>query len=54
MRERYRQMIHEHSTALWTALTNQRIDYALLDTSQPLDHALFGYLSARERLSRSR
>jgi hypothetical protein len=29
-----------------------RIDYALFDTSTPLDQALFAYLGARERLTR--
>ena len=31
-----------------------RIDYKMLDTSQPLDHALFTYLSVRERLMKAR
>jgi uncharacterized protein (DUF58 family) len=54
LRERYRELVKAHVAALEKDLTNQRIDYALLDTSKPLDHALFTYLSARERLSRSR
>ena len=54
LRDRYREMVAEHVRTLEKSLTNQRIDYALLDTSKPLDHALFLYLSARERLSRSR
>jgi hypothetical protein len=31
-----------------------RVDYSLLNTSKPLDHALFTYLSTRERLMRTR
>jgi hypothetical protein len=31
-----------------------RVDYALFDTSKPLDLALFSYLSRRERLVRLR
>jgi hypothetical protein len=54
LRDRYRELVQGHVAALEKDLTNQRIDYALLDTSKPLDHALFTYLAARERLSRSR
>jgi hypothetical protein len=34
--------------------TANRIDYTLINTASPLDHALFSYLSTRERLSRVR
>ncbi|NJD09328.1 MAG: DUF58 domain-containing protein [Gemmatimonadetes bacterium] len=54
LRERYRELVRAHAAALGKGLTNRRIDYALLDTSQPLDEALFTYLATRERLSRSR
>lgn len=54
VRERYRERVAAHIAVMRQELTNQRIDYALLDTSRPLDQALFAYLSARERLSRSR
>ncbi|HSJ16294.1 MAG TPA: DUF58 domain-containing protein [Longimicrobiales bacterium] len=54
LRLRYRELVRTHCETLEREFTNQRIDYALLDTSQPLDHALFSYLAARERLSRSR
>jgi uncharacterized protein (DUF58 family) len=54
LRERYRAMVRAHCDTLARSFTNQRIDYMLLDTSQPLDHALFSYLAARERLSRTR
>jgi hypothetical protein len=50
----YRALIRGHIDALTTKFTQERIDYAFLNTSQPLDHALFSFLSARERLSRVR
>ena len=53
-REQYRQMIQDHITALQTRFSEQRIDYALLDTSEPLDRALFSYLSSREKMMRVR
>ena len=31
-----------------------RIDYSVINTSSPLDHALFSYLTTRERLTRVR
>jgi hypothetical protein len=53
-REQYRAMIREHVNALQTKFSEQRIDYALLNTSEPLDRALFSYLSSREKLVRVR
>ncbi len=53
-RERYRRMIREHTETLTKLLADNRIDYALFDTSAPLDLALFAYLSNRERMSRVR
>jgi len=35
-------------------MRDQRVDYALFDTSRPLDRALFTYLLARERFSTAR
>jgi hypothetical protein len=52
--EQYRALIREHSEALRSKFSEIRVDYALLNTSQPLDHALFTYLSMREQLSRVR
>lgn len=52
--DQYRAMIREHIAALTTRFTENRMDYALFDTAAPLDHALFRYLSSRERLSRVR
>jgi uncharacterized protein (DUF58 family) len=54
LREQYRALVRRHSEALGRLFTESRIDYALLNTAVPLDHALFQYLSARERLSRAR
>ena len=52
--EQYRALIREHSDALRTKFSELRVDYALLNTATPLDHALFTYLSVREQLSRVR
>jgi uncharacterized protein (DUF58 family) len=50
----YRQMIQAHILALTTKFSEHRIDYTLLNTAEPLDRALFSYLSSRERLMRVR
>jgi hypothetical protein len=52
--EQYRSLIREHSEALRSKFSELRIDYALLNTATPLDHALFSYLSMREQMSRAR
>jgi uncharacterized protein (DUF58 family) len=52
VRDRYREMVREHVATLGRLLTEIRVDYALFDMTQPLDNALFAYLSARERLTR--
>ncbi len=52
--EQYRELVKAHTTALAERFSANRIDYTLVNTSSPLDHALFSYLSARERLSRVR
>lgn len=53
-RQQYRALVQEHIGALQSRFSEQRIDYAVLDTSKPLDHALLTYLSSRERLMRVR
>ncbi|NIR46169.1 MAG: DUF58 domain-containing protein [Gemmatimonadetes bacterium] len=53
-REAYRELIDGHIADLSHLLVERRIDYYLFDTSQPLDYALFSYLSRREKLSRVR
>jgi uncharacterized protein (DUF58 family) len=53
-RAQYRALIQEHINSLQTRFSEQRIDYALLNTAEPLDRALFSYLSSREKLMRVR
>jgi uncharacterized protein (DUF58 family) len=52
--EQYRRLMREHIEALRSKFAEARIDYVLLDTSKPLDDALFHYLGNRERLMRVR
>jgi uncharacterized protein (DUF58 family) len=52
--EQYRSLVQAHITGLTERFTANRIDYTMLNTSMPLDHALFSYLSSRERLARMR
>lgn len=54
LRKQYKELVAAHSAALERKLGEGRVDYALFDTSKPLDYALFSYLSSRERLSRVR
>jgi uncharacterized protein (DUF58 family) len=54
LRDEYKRMVQAHLEALRDRFTGSRIDYTLLDTSKPLDLALFQYLAARERLSKTR
>ncbi|HXD23878.1 MAG TPA: DUF58 domain-containing protein [Gemmatimonadaceae bacterium] len=51
LRAQYRKVVAEHTATLERRMREQRVDYALFDTSKPLDHALFTYLLARERFS---
>jgi uncharacterized protein (DUF58 family) len=53
-RQQYRALVQEHIAALQSKFSEQRIDYALLNTSEPLDRALFSYLSSREKMMRVR
>ena len=50
----YRKMIQDHIETLRTKCSESRIDYVLLNTSKPLDEALFTYLGNRERMMRIR
>lgn len=52
--EQYRALVKAHIAELSARATAQRVDYMLLNTSMPLDHALFQYLSIRDRLTRTR
>jgi uncharacterized protein (DUF58 family) len=53
-RKEYRRLVEEHINTLKQKFSEQRIDYALLNTKEPLDRALFSYLSSREKLMRVR
>jgi uncharacterized protein (DUF58 family) len=53
-REQYRSLVRAHIDALTRRFSEVRVDYTQVDTSAPLDHALFSYLSTRERLMRVR
>jgi uncharacterized protein (DUF58 family) len=50
----YRALVQAHIDALSSRFSQNRVDYALLNTAAPLDYALFKYLSSRQRLSRVR
>jgi len=54
LRDDYQRMLRAHLDDLERRFTGAGIDYTVLDTSKPLDRALFAYLSARERMSRVR
>lgn len=54
LRDQYRALIKAHTTELSRLLGDNRIDYLLLDTSRPLENALFDYLARRQQLSRVR
>ena len=53
-REQYLQLMNAHLAETSRLLAENRIDYFRFDTRQPLDYALFSYLSRREKLSRVR
>jgi uncharacterized protein (DUF58 family) len=48
--DQYRSLIREHIAALGTKFSEHRIDYTVLNTAEPLDHALFSYLASRAKL----
>jgi uncharacterized protein (DUF58 family) len=52
LRAQYRELVAEHVATLARLLGENRIDYALFETSKPLDQALFKYLAMRERFHR--
>jgi uncharacterized protein (DUF58 family) len=54
LREQYLTLVREHTATLARLMREERIDYALFNTAQPLDHALFAYLADRQRMSRIR
>jgi uncharacterized protein (DUF58 family) len=54
LRAGYRDVVQAHVAELERRISAERMDYLLLDTSKPLDHALFRYLTIRERRARVR
>ena len=54
LRDDYMRVVQQHLATLKKRFTDHRIDYTPLDTSKPLDLALFQYLLARERMSTTR
>jgi uncharacterized protein (DUF58 family) len=54
LRERYRAMVQEHVATLGRRFADEHADYAMFDTSTPLDFALFTFLAGRNRKSRVR
>ncbi len=54
LREQYRQLVQEHIAALSQKCSENRIDYALFNTSTPIDHALFKFLAMRQKMIRVR
>jgi uncharacterized protein (DUF58 family) len=48
--EGYRAKINEHVTRLREGCARNKVDYELLTTDQPLDHALFSFLAKRARM----
>ena len=53
-REKYQALMKAHIETLATKANERGVDYRLLDTSRPLDFALYDYLSFRERTTRVR
>jgi uncharacterized protein (DUF58 family) len=53
-RDEYKQLVKAHVDALARSFSGVRVDYTLLDTSKPLDHALFRYLNGRQKTMKVR
>ncbi len=54
LRDQYKELMKNHTDALLKRIVEARADYALFDTSKPLDTALFSYLGMRQRFNRVR
>lgn len=54
LRKQYQDLVRAHTAALSKRIGESRADYALFDTSKPLDRALFSYLASRQRFNRVR
>jgi len=53
-RDKYQALVRAHIDQLTARAAERGVDYRLLDTSRPLDFALYDYLSFRERTTRVR
>ena len=54
MREQYRQLVQDHISEISQLCSQNRIDYAFMNTKIPLDHALSKYLAMRHKLTKVR
>src|SRR5215216_2750184 len=54
LRKQYRELVQQHTATLANRVGETRADYAVFDTSKPLDKALYSFLAARQRFSRVR
>ena len=54
LRDEYRKLVQEHIHTLSQLCSQNRIDYAFLNTKVPLDHALFKYLAMRHKMTKVR
>jgi uncharacterized protein (DUF58 family) len=54
LRDEYQKVIAQHVETLGRRLGGHNVDYALFDTSQPMDKALFRFLGARTKFDRAR
>lgn len=52
--ERYRKLVSDHVDAIGQVLRAHRIDHVLVNIGEPLDQALFTYLTFRERATKVR
>jgi len=49
LRTQYLGILKDHMERIRKELSGMRVDYCLIDTSKPLDAALFSYLAARSK-----
>lgn len=49
LREQYLKIVGDHMTQLRREMAANQIDYTLINTSKPLDQALFNYMAARSK-----
>jgi hypothetical protein len=52
LRKEYVQLVKAHTDALQQAFSAVQVAYSLLDTSKPLDHALYKFLGSRQKRMR--